>query len=375
MQIRLKNLTKKYDNGAFKAVDNISLTFDESKLTVLIGPSGCGKTTTLKMINRLIERTGGDILFDEKSIDEMDRINLRRKIGYAIQNIGLFIHMSVFDNIAVVPRLLKWPEQKIKNRVEELLELVNLDPELHMYKYPAQLSGGQKQRIGVARSLAADPDVILMDEPFGAIDPINREKLQDAFIEIQEKIKKTIIFVTHDIREAIKLGDKIVIMNNGHIVQYDDTINVVNQPENEFVESLLGSDRALKGLEMLSVKDNYIKDFVSINAEEVKTVGTALEYLQKKEKSYAYVVGKKGILLGYCTTKRLQKKDKHDDLIESVIKTESIQPYSNLMEAIITMVEAGLTSCPVVNSKDQLLGIIRFKTLVDIMGSFEKSEE
>ena len=272
MQIRLKNLTKEYDNGAFKAVDNISLTFEESKLTVLIGPSGCGKTTSLKMINRLIERTGGDILFDEKSIDEMDRIHLRRKIGYAIQNIGLFIHMSVFDNIAVVPRLLKWPEQKIKNRVEELLELVNLDPEVNMYKYPAQLSGGQKQRIGVARSLAADPDVILMDEPFGAIDPINREKLQDAFIEIQEKIKKTIIFVTHDIREAIKLGDKIVIMDNGHIVQYDDTINVVNQPENEFVESLLGSDRALKGLEMLRVKDNYIKDFVSINAEEVKTV-------------------------------------------------------------------------------------------------------
>ena len=375
MQIRLKNLTKEYDNGAFKAVDNISLTFEESKLTVLIGPSGCGKTTSLKMINRLIERTGGDILFDEKSIDEMDRIHLRRKIGYAIQNIGLFIHMSVFDNIAVVPRLLKWPEQKIKNRVEELLELVNLDPEVNMYKYPAQLSGGQKQRIGVARSLAADPDVILMDEPFGAIDPINREKLQDAFIEIQEKIKKTIIFVTHDIREAIKLGDKIVIMDNGHIVQYDDTINVVNQPENEFVESLLGSDRALKGLEMLRVKDNYIKDFVSINAEEVKTVGTALEYIQKNERSYAYVVGKKGVLLGYCTAERLKKRDKHDDLIESVKKTESVQPYSNLMEAIITMVESGLTSCPVVNSKDQLLGIIRFKTLVDIMSSFEKSEE
>jgi len=281
----------------------------------------------------------------------------------------------VFDNIAVVPRLLKWPEQKIKNRVEELLDLVNLDPNVSMYKYPAQLSGGQKQRIGVARSLAADPDVILMDEPFGAIDPINREKLQDAFIEIQEKIKKTIIFVTHDIREAIKLGDKIVIMDNGHIVQYDDTINVVNQPKNEFVESLLGSDRALKGLEMLRVKDNYIKDFISINAEEVKTVGTALEYIQKHKKSYAYVVGKKGLLLGYCTTERLKKRDKHDELIEWIKKTESVQPYSNLMEAIITMVESGLTSCPVVNSKDQLLGIIRFKTLVDIMSTFEKSEE
>ncbi len=375
MQIRLDNLTKEYDKGSFKAVDGISLTFEESKLTVLIGPSGCGKTTTLKMINRLIERTSGDILFDEKSIDQMNRIQLRRQIGYAIQNIGLFIHMSVFDNIAVVPRLLKWPEKKIKNRVEELLELVNLDPEVHMYKYPAQLSGGQKQRIGVARSLAADPEVILMDEPFGAIDPINREKLQDAFIEIQEKIKKTIVFVTHDIREAIKLGDKIVIMDNGHIVQYDDTVNVVNNPENEFVESLLGSDRALKGLEMLRVKDNYITDFLSINANEVKTIGTALEYMQKNKKSYTYVVGKNGKLLGYCTAEALKRRDKHEELIERVKQTESVQPYSNLMEAIITMVESGLTSCPVVNSKDQLLGIIRFKTLVDIMSSFEKPEE
>lgn len=375
MEIRLKNLTKEYNNGAFKAVDNISMTFDKNKLTVLIGPSGCGKTTTLKMINRLIERSSGDILFDDTSIDKLNTIQLRRQIGYAIQNIGLFVHMNVFDNIAVVPRLLKWPEAKIKERVAELLDLVNLDPDVNMYKFPAQLSGGQKQRIGVARSLAANPEVILMDEPFGAIDPINREKLQDAFIEIQEKIRKTIIFVTHDIREAIKLGDKIVILDRGKIVQYDDTINVVNKPENEFVESLLGSDRALKGLEMLRVKENYITDFVSINHLEVKTTGTALDYILNKNKTYSYVVGKRGKLIGYVRADTLKKHNRHDDLADYIKPVESVQPYSNLMEAIITMVESGLTSCPVVNSKDELLGILRFKTLVDIMNSFEHGED
>jgi len=375
VKIELKDLTKIYSNGALKAVDNVSMTFEEKKLTVLIGPSGCGKTTTLKMINRLIERTSGDILFDNQSIDNLNTIDLRRSTGYAIQDIGLFPHMDVHDNIAVVPRLLKWPDDKIHKRVVELLELVNLDPDINLHKYPAQLSGGQKQRIGVARSLAADPDVILMDEPFGAIDPINREKLQDAFLEIQQKIKKTIIFVTHDIREAIKLGDKIVILDNGKIVQYDDTINVVNNPHNEFVESLLGSDRALKGLEMLRVKDNYITDFASINLTETKTVGSAIDLIEKNKKKFMLVVGKKGKLKGYVTLKYLKKRHRNDMLEDHVKPTESIQPFSNLMEAITTMVEAGITSCPVVNSKDKLLGIIRFKTLVDIMGQFEHNEE
>ena len=374
MQISLENLTKTYNKGSFKAVDQLSLTFEPKKLTVLIGPSGCGKTTVLKMINRLIERTSGDILFDGKSIDQIDPIQLRRQIGYAIQNIGLFIHMNVFDNIAVVPRLLKWPEKKIKSRVEELMELVNLDPQVHMYKYPAQLSGGQKQRIGVARSLAANPKVILMDEPFGAIDPINREKLQDAFIDIQEKIKKTIIFVTHDIREAIKLADKILIMDNGRIVQYDDTVNVVKKPKNAFVDSILGSDRVLKGLEMMPVKDNYSGNFLSINAQEVKTVATALEYLEKKKKTYAYVIGPRDILLGYCTVEELKRMDQKDELIGQVKPIESVQSHSNLMEAIIRMVESGLTSCPVVDAHHQLLGVIRFETLVEIMSAYERVE-
>jgi len=250
MSIEFKNVVKEYEVG-FRAVDNLNISFEDKKLTILIGPSGCGKTTTLKMINRLIEKTSGEIIVDGTSLDEIDPIKLRRSIGYVIQEIGLFPHMTVFDNIAVAPRLMRWDESRTKKHVYELLDLVNLEPSDFAEKYPGQLSGGQRQRVGVARGLASDPKIVLMDEPFGAIDPINREKLQDGFLEIQAKIEKTIIFVTHDIREAIKLGDKIVILDNGKLVQYADTMTVVQEPANEFVEDLLGADRALKGLELV----------------------------------------------------------------------------------------------------------------------------
>src|SRR6056297_365083 len=238
MSIKLKNLKKNYND--FTAVNNINLEFQNKKLSVLIGPSGCGKTTILKMINRLIERTSGDIIINGKSIEEINTIDLRRSMGYVIQEIGLFPHMTVFDNIAVVPKLLKWNENKIKNRVYELLDLVNLDPSINVKKFHAQLSGGQRQRDGVARGLAADPDILLMNEPFGAIDPINRETLQNGFLEIQEKIQKTIVFVTHDIREAIKLGDRIVILNQGNVEQEGSTLDVVKKPKNQFVREILG---------------------------------------------------------------------------------------------------------------------------------------
>jgi osmoprotectant transport system ATP-binding protein len=372
MKIQLKNLTKDY--GSIVAVNDLNIEFDEKKITILIGPSGCGKTTTLKMINRLIERTSGDIVFDGKSIDDMNRINLRRHIGYAIQEIGLFMHMSIFDNIAVVPRLLKWPENEVKNRVAELMDLVNLDPDEYMYKYPAQLSGGQKQRIGVARSLAANPEVVLMDEPFGAIDPINREKLQDAFLEIQEQIQKTIIFVTHDIREAIKLGDKIAIFNRGKLVQYDEVLNVINKPANGFVENLLGSDRALKGLETMRVKENFDTDFYSMNTTDIKTTGEALKFLDDNDRRYCYVVDGKNKLKGYVGKRELEKRKPETELKEEIKNIESLQPYSNLMEAISTMVVAGLNTCPVVNAKDQLLGVVIFKEIFNIAASFQSED-
>lgn len=374
MSIELVNVSKQYGKE-FKAVDNLNITFNNKELTVLIGPSGCGKTTTMKMINRLIERTSGDILLNGTSIDDLDTIQLRRSIGYVIQEIGLFPHMTVYDNIAVVPRLLKWQESKIKKRVDELLDLVNLDPSENKDKYPVQLSGGQRQRIGVARGLAADPDILLMDEPFGAIDPINREKLQDAFIQIQEQIQKTIVFVTHDIREAIKLGDKIAILNRGKLVQYDDPITVMNEPKNEFVEDLLGSDRTLKSLELIRVKEYMCKDYFSVDYLSGIEAGEVLKVLEKVDKRYAFVNNEKGRLMGYVLAEKLRKVDKESDLKSYILPTESTQSHSTLMEAMTLMMSSGLSTVPVVNNKDVILGIIKFKELLNVMGTINFSEE
>ena len=374
MAIELVDLRKHYDDGT-KAVNGLSLTIEDKKLTILIGPSGCGKTTTLKMINRLIERTSGDIRFDGTSIDNINPIQLRREIGYVIQEIGLFPHMTVYENIAVVPKLLKWNEQKIKDRVNELLDLVNMDPEIYRSRYPAQLSGGQRQRIGVARGLAADPDILLMDEPFGAIDPINREKLQEAFLEIQDKIQKTIVFVTHDIREAIKLGDKIAILDQGKLEQYDDTEEIVNNPSNEFVEDILGSDRALRGLEIMKVRDYYDKDFFVLEIKNKPNAKDGLEEMKKHNRTYSFVIDEKERIMGYVTKKRLEKADKNKNIKEFIRPAEVIQPYSNLMEGMTIMMASGLSVVPVVNDQEKILGVLRFKNLLDVFGGLETPVE
>lgn len=240
--IFLENVTKIYSGGT-KAVDNISLHIKEGETLVLIGTSGCGKTTCLKMINRLIDLTAGRILIKGTDISILDPIQLRRQIGYAIQEVGLFPHMNVAKNIGIVPSLLNWPEEKIRDRLKELLELVGLDPKRFMFRFPAELSGGQKQRVGVARALAADPEILLMDEPFGALDPITRESIQDEFVQLRNKIKKTIVFVTHDVFEGVKFGHKIAIMNRGKIVQVDTPENIINNPANEFVRKFLARYR------------------------------------------------------------------------------------------------------------------------------------
>lgn len=365
--IELINVTKEYKK--FRAVDDLSITFEDKKLTILIGPSGSGKTTTMKMINRIIERTAGDIKVDGESIDDINTIELRRRIGYVIQEIGLFPHMTIYDNIAVVPRLLKWPESKIEKRVKEMLDLNNLEPSLYMKKYPAQLSGGQRQRVGVARGLAADPKILLMDEPFGAIDPINREKLQDSFLDIQDQIQKTIIFVTHDIREAIKLGDKIAILDQGKVVQYDNTMNVLNNPENEFVENLLGSDRALKGLELLKVKGNYDTDYFAISIDERDEIGKIISGLEEKGRTYALVIDGSEKLLGYVTKKDLKTEKRGKELKGYLKPIESVQQNSTLNEAVSLMLSVGLTTLPVINDREKLLGVVRFKNV------FEKVQE
>lgn len=240
--ITLKAVSKTFANGT-KAVCDLSMEIAEGETLVLLGTSGSGKTTTMKMVNRLIEPTSGRIFINGKDIGRQEPIQLRRKIGYAIQHVGLFPHMTVAENIAAVPKLLRWSVSKIDERVNTLLEMVGLEPDSFCDRYPAQLSGGQKQRIGVARALAADPPIVLMDEPFGALDPITREQLQDEFIELLSKIKKTIIFVTHDVFEAIKMGDRIALLDAGRLQQLATPIELVENPANEFVDQFLGQRR------------------------------------------------------------------------------------------------------------------------------------
>jgi osmoprotectant transport system ATP-binding protein len=254
--LEFRRATKRYPGQTQPAVDGLSLEVPAGEICVLVGPSGCGKTTAMRMVNRMIDITDGDILLDGRSVTERQGPELRREIGYAIQQIGLFPHLTVGDNIATVPRLLGWPKPRIRERVDELLELVSLDPHETRDRYPAQLSGGQRQRVGVARALAVDPPLMLMDEPFGAIDPINRERLQNEFLRLQQEIHKTIVFVTHDIDEAIKMGDRIAIMQQGgKLAQYAPPAELLMSPANHFVEDFVGADRALKRLALERVRD------------------------------------------------------------------------------------------------------------------------
>jgi len=254
--LELREVTKVYPGQQEPAIERLSLTVQAGEICVLVGPSGCGKTTAMRLVNRMIEPTGGDILIDGVSVRDRSRSDLRRHIGYAIQQIGLFPHLSVADNIATVPRLLGWDKRRIADRVDELLELVSLDPHDTRDRYPAQLSGGQRQRVGVARALAADPPLLLMDEPFGAVDPINRERLQNEFLRLQNQIRKTIVFVTHDIDEAIKMGDRIAVLKKGgRLAQYATPAELLTYPADKFVEDFVGADRALKRLSLQRVRD------------------------------------------------------------------------------------------------------------------------
>jgi len=255
--ITYDSITKIFVTGknTVTALDNVSFTMPKGEVVVFLGPSGCGKTTTLRLTNRLETLTRGTITIEDQNIMDIDIVQLRQRLGYVIQAIGLFPNKTIAENIAVVPRLLGWDKERISKRIDELLQMTNLEPELYRNRYPAELSGGQQQRVGVARGLAADPEILLMDEPFGAIDPINREEIQNEFLKLQEKLKKTVAFVSHDIHEAIKMGDRIAIFNKGRLVQYDTPEIILTQPKNKFVADFVGADRALKVLGLMRVRD------------------------------------------------------------------------------------------------------------------------
>ncbi|WP_027664780.1 ABC transporter ATP-binding protein [Rhizobium leguminosarum] len=311
--IHLDHVTKNYDGSGQHAVDDLDLLIETGTTVALIGPSGCGKTTTMRMINQLETPTTGRVLVDGRDIARVDQKELRRSIGYVIQQVGLFPHMSIARNVATVPRLLGWEKARSDRRVDELLDLVGLDPGIMRQRLPHELSGGQRQRVGFARALAADPAIMLMDEPFGAIDPITRVRLQDEFRDILRKVKKTVVIVTHDLDEAIKMGDRIAIMRDGRLLQYDTPQEILARPVNEFVESFLGPDRAIKRLSLIAVSMIMTAPQPSNGDAEIAadaTVHDALALILSGEMPGLHVRAADGTLAGYLSRDTLLRANR-----------------------------------------------------------------
>ncbi|MEU4502923.1 betaine/proline/choline family ABC transporter ATP-binding protein [Streptomyces sp. NPDC024089] len=294
--IRFEHVTKRYADGT-TAVDDLSFDVAEGELVTLVGPSGCGKTTTMKMVNRLIEPTEGRIFLDGDDISAIDPVRLRRRIGYVIQQVGLFPHRTVLENTATVPHLLGWKRGKGRERAAELLDLVGLDPSVYGDRYPEQLSGGQRQRVGVARALAADPPVLLMDEPFGAVDPVVRERLQNEFLNLQEQVRKTVLFVTHDIEEAVRLGDRIAVYGQGSIEQFDSPATVLGAPATPYVADFVGADRGLKRLSVTPIEEGDLDQPPVVHLDD--SLARATERLRAEGARWAVVLDGQDNLHGW----------------------------------------------------------------------------
>jgi osmoprotectant transport system ATP-binding protein len=364
--IRLESVTKTYPRSATPAVDNVTFEVPAGETCILIGPSGSGKTTTLKMINRLIEPTGGTIFVADKDIMQQEPVHLRRGIGYVIQQIGLFPHLTIRDNIALVPELVGWKKARIDERVDELLEMIGLDPAIYRTRYPRELSGGQRQRVGVARALAADPPVMLMDEPFGAIDPITRDRLQNEFLRLQKRLRKTIVFVTHDIDEALKMGTLICILREGGTVaQFDTPATILAEPADDFVTSFVGADRGLKRLNLVRVGDVVRTDI------EVATAGDSssdlLERMQRNQVDSLFVVDQDRHLLGYVTLEDVQRRPGRkagEKVHEVIVQTEE---EATMKDAFSEMLSHGVSYMPVVGPDKRLVGFITAEDAQDLI--------
>ncbi|GAA4079341.1 MULTISPECIES: betaine/proline/choline family ABC transporter ATP-binding protein [Streptomyces] len=300
--IRFEQVSKVYPDGT-RAVDDLSFEVAEGELVTLVGPSGCGKTTTMMMVNRLIEPTSGRILVDGEDIATLDPVKLRRRIGYVIQQVGLFPHRTILDNTATVPALVGWKRAKARARAAELLDLVGLDPSTYGTRYPAQLSGGQRQRVGVARALAADPPVLLMDEPFGAVDPVVRERLQNEFLSLQATVRKTVLLVTHDIEEAVRMGDRMAVYGSGRIEQFDTPASVLGAPATAYVAQFVGADRGLKRLSVTTVEPDDLEQPPVVRLDEPAAVAAAR--LRGEDARWAVVLNEGGELHGWVATDEL----------------------------------------------------------------------
>ncbi len=360
--IEYDSVTKVFGVGktAVTATDNVTFTIEQGETAVFLGPSGCGKTTMLRMTNRLESITKGKIRVTGQDIMDMNPQKLRLTMGYVIQQIGLFPNKTISGNIAIVPRMLGWDKERIRVRVDELLEMVKLDPDTYRDRYPAELSGGQQQRIGVARGLAANPEILLMDEPFGAIDPINRNQIQDEFLRLQAKLKKTIAFVSHDIHEAIKMADKIAIFKDGKLVQYDTPEAILMRPSNKFVSDFVGADRALKVLGLLRIRDAMNPDPQNMVQADMEAP-LALRMMEDKGIKFAFVL-KENKPLGFVAPKFLKyEQGKVENLAERF--PEELGTREPLRDALSAMLMHDMIEFPVMDDNGDFAGSIGYKDI------------
>jgi osmoprotectant transport system ATP-binding protein len=357
--LELREVTKRYSREGPPAVDGLSLTVPAGEVCVLIGPSGCGKTTALKMINRLIEPTSGEILIDGRGVRDRNPSQLRREIGYVIQQVGLLPHLTVGANVATVPKLLGWDKARIRVRVRELLELIGLDPDEYIDRYPAQLSGGQQQRVGLARALAGDPPVMLMDEPFSAVDPITRERLQNDFLRLHRAVPKTVVFVSHDIDEAVKMGDRVAVMRSGHLVQFATPTELLANPVDDFVADFVGADRALKSLSLTRVED------VELIPAPLVAVGEAVEGVRGRIArgalvpiaDHVLVATPEGRPLDWLPVARLDGVDRVPASAPGGAEPV-IDHVTTLRDALSALFESNAAYGPVVDGSGRCLGLI-----------------
>ncbi|WP_049758933.1 betaine/proline/choline family ABC transporter ATP-binding protein [Renibacterium salmoninarum] len=360
--ILIEAVTKRFPGQKAPAVDGVTLEIPAGKIVMLVGPSGCGKTTTLKMINRLIEPSEGRIMLGDEDVTKMDGNELRRRIGYVIQAGGLFPHMTVAQNIALVPKMLGWKKDRIQARVQELLELVSLDPELYLNRYPRELSGGQQQRVGVARALAADPPVLLMDEPFGAVDPITRQRLQDELLKIQDELQKTIICVTHDFDEAVKLGDWIVVFSEGaHIVQYDTPERILAAPANEFVEGFIGSGAGLKQLSLAKVNQVQLTEAATVSIGSDAAAARAA--LRNAGHEHAVVLDDRNRPVQWLSLKQLDRLSVIGKKIDPRLPV--VGSGATLNDALDTMLVSSAGAAIVTGRRGAFLGVIDVETVME----------
>jgi len=364
--VRLEHVGKRYGSeGGPEAVSDLSLEIPAGEICVLVGPSGCGKTTTMKMINRLIEPTSGRITIDGEDVMALPAVELRRRIGYVIQQVGLFPHLTVAQNVAVVPRLLRWPEARVRERTSELLDLVRLQPSTYGDRYPAALSGGERQRVGVARALAADPPLMLMDEPFGAVDPILRDRLQNEFLRLQAQVRKTIVFVTHDVDEAIKMADRIAILQKGGVLaQYDTPDAILAAPASDFVAHFVGADRGLKRLSLGRVRDLELGKPVTARAGEPRA--ELRRRLDEAATDYVLLLDEKDRPLGWIGRGDLSG-DGAVGVDDAIPGSPTLEPESTLRDALSVMLGSSVQLGVVVDDDERVLGVVSVDAISEVL--------